>query len=176
MHVLLDHISATLIGAAVFLLVLTVNQNKREAVADSTAFYMMIRHQEEFAQTVTRDMQGIEALLSVEETKGSFSFRGYIGDDPTIYTIVYERDYVGERNGVKHYRIKRLVDGMVVGGSADIITDWKIEARNRSGAPAGSTSAAVQVHVQFKVASHLGEAARIENSYWEGAFFPPLLQ
>ena len=176
MQVLLDHMAATIVGAIVFLLVMTVNQDKRESLADSTAFYMMIRQQEEFAQTLTRDLQGIEEVLTVEETDGSFSFRGYIGDDPTLYTIVYEREYVKDRNGVRQYRIKRLVDDELAGGSADIITDWTIEARNKSGAVAGSASAAVQVNVQFKVASLLGDAAQIENSYWEGSFFPPLLQ
>ncbi len=176
MQVLLDHLGATIIGAAVLLIVLQVNQSDRVALTDTTSFYVMIRQQEEFAKILTRDLQSVEALVTAAETNSDFSFSGYIGNDPTLYDITYRRELVRQQDGVSYYRIKRLVDGQAVGGSADIITAWEIEGRDASGEPVSDPGAAVQVFVRFEVASLIGKKARIERSYWKASFFPLLLQ
>ena len=176
MQVLLDHLGATIIGAAVLLIVLQVNQSDRVALTDTTSFYVMIRQQEEFAKILTRDLQSVEALVTAAETNSDFSFSGYIGNDPTLYDITYRRELVRQQDGVSYYRIKRLVDGQAVGGSADIITAWEIEGRDASGEPVSDPGTAVQIFVRFEVASLIGKKARIERSYRAASFFPPLLQ
>ncbi len=176
MQVLLDHLGATIIGAAVLLIVLQVNQSDREALTDTSAFYVMIRQQEEFAKILTRDLQSVEALVTAAETNGDFSFSGHIGNDPTLYHMTYRRELVRQQDGVSYYRIKRLVDGQTDGGSADIITAWEIEGRDASGEPVSNPLAASQIFVRFEAASLLGKKARIERSNWAASFIPPLLQ
>ena len=176
MQFLLDNLAASLIGMTVFMIMVLVNHSNREALTDSTAFYAMIRQQEEFGQILTRDMQGVEELLTVAEASGSFSFRGYIGDEPTRHTITYQREQVRVQDGVPYYRIKRLVDGEPDGGSADVITEWTIEGRDPYGSAAGAPESAAQIHIRFEAGSLLGERAEVEQSYWEASFFPPLLQ
>ncbi|MFB3131348.1 MAG: hypothetical protein ACE10K_02370, partial [Rhodothermales bacterium] len=176
MQYLLDHLAAMIIGTAVFLIVLLVNQSDREALTDTSAFYVMIRQQEEFAKILTRDLQSVEALVTAAEANGDFSFSGHIGNDPTLYDITYRRELARQQDGVSYYRIKRLVDGQTDGGSADIITAWEIEGRDASGEPVSVPGAAVQIFVRFEVGSLIGKKARIERSYRAASFFPPLLQ
>ena len=176
MHVLLDHLGATIIGAAVLLIVLLVNQSDQEALTDTTSFYVMIRQQEEFAKILTRDLQSVGSLVTAAEANGDFSFLGHIGNDPTLFEITYRRELARTQDGVSYYRIKRLVDGQEDGGSADVITAWEIEGRDASGEPVSNPLAASQIFVRFEAASLLGTKARIERSYWAASFLPPLLQ
>ena len=176
MHFLLDHLAATVIGATVLLMVLFVQHRSRAALTDSTAFYAMIRQQEAFGLILARDLQSAAELVSVAETNGGFSFRGHIGDDPTSYMITYERERVRERDGLTYYRIKRLVDGQVDGGSGGSVTEWKIEGRDKFGQPVSDPAAAAQIYVRFEVRSLLGKQAKVKQSYWDASFFPPLLQ
>lgn len=191
MHILLDNLTAVLIGGTIFLMAVFVFQSDREALAEATAFYAMIRHQEDFAKIVTNDLQGVSEVLVTEiDPDGWFAFRGFIGDDATPYEIAYQRELVAERDGIIYYRIRRHTRPVgdptwtEEGGSSDVITDWVIEGRDEFGATAGTPAAVAQVYVHFKVGSRLrpsnrlalGETARVDHTMWEASFFPPLLQ
>lgn len=177
MHIILDNLTATVVGGAILLMLLAVNVSNRESLTDSTAFYGMMMKQEAFAYMLTRDLQGVESLNSIEETSdGTFRFRGHIGDAATLHTIVYKREYVRDYEGTSYYQIYRMVDGEINGGSGDIITSWQIEARDASGSKVTDTDAAKQVFVRFDVGSKLGDQAKVDQTYWESSFFPPLLQ
>ncbi|HMB92423.1 MAG TPA: hypothetical protein VKP65_16340 [Rhodothermales bacterium] len=177
MQILLDNLTATIMGGAILLMIITANISNRESLTDSTAFYTMIMKQEAFAYMLTRDLQSVERLSSIEEASDStFRFRGHIGDDATLHTIVYKREYVRDYEGTAYYQIHRMVDGEIAGGSGDIITNWQVEARDVAGVKVSDTDAAKQIYVRFDVGSKIGKQAKIEQTYWEASFFPPLLQ
>ena len=177
MQILLDNLTATIMGGAILLMIITANMSNRESLTDSTAFYSMMMKQEAFAYMLTRDLQGVESLSSIEEASDStFRFRGHIGDNATLHTIVYKREYVRDYEGTPYYQIYRMVDGEIVGGSGDIITSWRIEAQDATGAKVTDTDAAKQIYVRFDVGSKIGDQAKIEQTYWEASFFPPLLR
>lgn len=191
MHLLLDHITAVIIGGAILLMALTVYQSDREALTEATAFYAMIRHQEDFARTVTNDLQSIEEVYAAEmDADGRFVIKGFIGASSTSYEIAYVREVAREVDGIRYYRIRRYTrfPGALTwkeeGGSADVITDWTIEGRDASGNIAGTPAGITQLFVRFEVGSRLsprtrealGETARVTNTVWEASFFPPLLQ
>ncbi len=186
MQVLLDNMAATIIGGVIFLMLIAVNMSNRESLTDTTAFYAMVRQQEEFAKILTLDLQGVEELHDVAENTAdsTFRFRTFIENDPNPHEIVYKRQFVRQKDGLRYHRIVRYVDGQRVGGSADMITTWKVQARDAAGADVGDPDAARQIFVHFDVASLLGRKTNnearfkptVEQTYWEAAFFPPLLQ
>ena len=188
MHVLLDNMTATMIGMAVILMVVAVNLRERAAMTDATAFYATIHHQEEFAQVLTRDLNSIAEVetITMRSADSTFAFRGFIGNSSTEHAIVYKYRHTRTRNGIRYHRVERYVDGQLDGGSGDLLTSWQIEARDGFGAPVSDPDAARQVFVRFEVASltardranadgRLGPQ-RVETSYWEGAISPLLLQ
>lgn len=190
MHILLDNMTATMIGMAVIMMVVAVNLRERAAMTDATAFYAMIHHQEEFAQILMRDLNSIAELQTtgLSDTDSTFTFRGFIGDSSTEHTIVYRYRHTRTHNGLRYHRVERYVDGQLDGGSGDLLTGLQIQARDGFGATVSDPDAAKQVFVRFEVASltarNQANAAgargavqpRVETSYWEGAISPLLLQ
>ena len=78
------------------------------------------------------------------------------------------------RQGVAFYRVERLVDGVVEGGSSDILTDWEIRALNEDAGTITDPDDAAQVYVRFEAASTTVEMNVVQSIKWESRFFPQL--
>ena len=190
MHILLDNLTATMIATAVILMVIAANLRGRTAMTDATAFYAMIHQQEEFGQILARDLNSVSSLqaTALRTSDSTFTFRGFIGNSSTERTITYKYRLTRVQHGMRYHRVERYVDGQLDGGSGDIITGLKIEARDAFGAPVANTDAAKQIFVRFAVASLTARdqanpvaqarraQRRVETSYWESSFSPVLLQ
>ena len=179
MHLLLDKLGATLVAMTLFLMVFTVNSHNSQTMIETTAFYEMTTQSEAFAKILRRDLQGVADVLTIAEDPqpdGSteFRFESRIGLDTTRRTIIYKRKSAAVRHGIPFYYVERLVDGVVEGGSMDIITDWKILALNEDAGTITDPADAAQVYVRFEAASPTIETNVVQRILWESRFFPPL--
>ena len=179
MHLILDKLGATLIVMTLFGMIFVVNSRNGQTLAETTAFYEMTTQSEAFAKILRRDLQGIADVLTIAEDPqpdGSteFRFESRIGLDTTRRTIIYKRKPAAVRHGVPFYRVERLVDGVVEGGSMDILTDWEILALNEDAGTITDPDDAAQVYVRFEAASPTIETDVVQRILWESRFFPPL--
>ena len=179
MQLLLDKLSATLIVMTLFVMVFIVNSRNGQTMTETTAFYEMTTHSEGFAKILRRDLQGIAALLTIAEDPqpdGSTEFRfiSRIGLDTTQHTIIYKRIPAAVRHGVPFYYVERLVDGVVDGGSMDILTDWEILALSEDAGTITDPADAARIYVRFEAASPMIETDVVQRILWESRFFPPL--
>ena len=193
MHILIDKLGATLIAMTLFMMVFTVNSRNGKTMTETTAFYEMTTQSEAFAKILRRDLQSIANILTVDEDPqpdGSteFRFESRIGLDTTLHTIIYKKKFSQTRTftrrfitggvdsvyTVDFYTIERLVDGVVEGGSTDILTDWEILALNEDAGTITDTDDAAEVYVRFIAASPTIETDVVQHILWESRFFPPL--
>jgi len=180
MQIILDNLGATLIAVTIFLMIFNLNSRNGQTLTETTAFYMVTTQTEAFAKILRRDLQGVADILTItEETQldGSTEFRfdSRIGDDTTRHTIIYRKQASLVRHGIPFYYIERVVDGVVEGGSLDILTDWEIVALNEDAGNITDPDDAAQVYVRFETASPMVEADVVQSIRWETRFFPPLL-
>ena len=179
MHLLLDKLGATLIVVILFGMIFAVNSHNSQTMAETTAFYEMTTQSEAFAKILRRDLQGVADVLTIAEDPqpdGSteFRFESRIGLDTTRRTIIYKRKSAVVRHGIPFYYIERLVDGVVEGGSMDILTDWEIFALSEDAGTITDPADAAQVYVRFEAASPMIETGVVQRILWESRFFPPL--
>ena len=179
MHFLLDKMSATVIVMTLFLMIFTVNARNGKTLTETTAFYDMTTQSEAFAKILRRDLQSIANILTIAEDpqpNGSteFRFESRIGLDTTLHSIIYRRKLSGLRQGAPFYHVERLVDGVVVGGSLDNLTDWVILALNEDAGTITDPDDAAQIYVRFETASPTVDMDVVQRILWESRFFPPL--
>lgn len=186
MHILFDNLTASLIASALFLLIVTVNTRTQQSLTESTTFHSMMRHGENFTQILRRDMQGVASPLSLEgDTSSAFRFWGMIGTSTTADSIsyvpqkvdtMYFEDDAGVTVAVPIFRIIRYVNGVEVGGSSDIIVDWKVKCFNANGLASSDTDECKRITVDLVAAPRIGVAGTVPRMNWGTTFFPPLLQ
>lgn len=179
MQIILDKLGAGLIAMTLFLMVFNVNARNGKSMNESTAFYAMTTQSEAFAKILRRDLQGIVEVQTIEETSiagggTEFSFVSRIGQDTTTHTIIYRKQPFSVHEGTQFYTIERLVDGIVDGGSSDIITDWQILALNEDAGTITDPDDAAQIYVRYEAASPIIETETVASIKWESRFFPPL--
>ncbi len=193
MQLILDKLGATIIAVMIFLMIFTVNSRNGQTMAETTAFYNMSTQTEAFAKILRRDLQSIADVLTIAEDPqpdGSTEFRfvSRIGLDTTRRTITYKKIFsrthtftrrfitggVDSVYTVDFFTIERLVDGVVEGGSTDILTDWEIRALNEDAGTITDPDDAAQIYVRFEAASPTVEMNVVQSIKWESRFFPPL--
>ena len=179
MQLILDKLGATLIAMTLFVMVFVVNSRNGKTLTETTAFYEMTTQSEAFAKILRRDLQGIANVLTISEDlqpDGSteFRFESRIGLDTTLRTIIYKRIPAAVRHGIPFYHVERLVDGVVEGGSMDLLTDWEILALSEDAGTITDPADAAQVYVRFEAASPTIKTDVVQRILWESRFFPPL--
>ena len=181
MHILLDNLSAAIISVVLFLSLVTVNLNTQEMMTESTSYYAMVKQADGFIQIMRRDMQGIAlARTDSADTLLAFEFDGLIGDSSAIYNIRYVPEYVSTRrthvDTARFYRLKRMVNGLEVGGSPSIITGWEVICLTDEGQPLDNPAECKQVRITMEAASPFGDLSTVTRTSWGRTYHPPLLQ
>ena len=179
MQFILDNLGATLIAVTILLMMFNLNSRNGQTLTETAAFYNMTTQTEAFAKILRRDLQSIADVLTIAEDPqpdGSteFRFESRIGLDTTLHTIIYRRKPAAVRQGITFYRVERLVDGVVEGGSTDILTDWEIRALNEDSGTITDPDDAAQIYVRFEAVSPTVEMNVVQSIKWESRFFPPL--
>lgn len=183
MTVLLDHLSATLIGGVVLLIVLATLHLVQVEAMETTMHYSLARSTASYGDVLTRELRSLSRVISLREnpSDSTFTFLARVSaGDTTQSEVNYRRVLAGHRGGRPVYRIERYVNGALEGGSPVLVTDWNIEALRFSGQPASNTAEAVQIGVAFEAVApfeteeHIAE--ELERTQWSLAVFPPFLR
>ena len=180
MQIILDNLGAAMIAMILFLMIYNVNARNGQSMTETTAFYTMTTQSENLAKILRRDLQGIVNVLTISEASiegggTEFRFVSRVGQDTTKRTIIYRKQPASVHHGAQFYTIERLVDGVVDGGSNDIITVWEIRALNEDAGAITDPDDAAQIFVRFEAATPIFETETVESIKWESRFFPPLL-
>jgi hypothetical protein len=188
MQHMLDNTTASIIAAALFLMLVTVNIRTNAMLTETTGYYALVQQTQNVSQLLRRDMQGVVSPSTVSsDTESAFEFTGLLGTDPTPKTFRYvaeaagtieSLDADGQATTETVYRIKRLVDGAEAGGTPDVITDWSMQCLDQGGdvVTAATLDACSQIRVAFEVVPRRGGATTVTHMNWESTFYPPLIQ
>jgi hypothetical protein len=183
MQLLLDHLSATLIGGILLLTLVLVNFRHQNAALESTGNYALNRQMLDFTAVLQRDLKNVSQVETVAETDSTFIFFAQTSSaDTTQYEIEYRRIQVDERDGMPLYVIERYVDDALTGSSMGIISEWTIQALETDGTPATTPAEARQIAVQvhmvmpFEITDEKEASSGLEETAWEATFRPALLQ
>jgi hypothetical protein len=179
MQFILDHIVATMVGSAIFLMLAFIMADSQALIVDSTNHRALKKQELDFIKMVRRDLHGASEVLTVEESAatGEFTFR----TQPDItsaaeVTVTYRREYIGMRDTTALYQIVRVQDGLNDGASMVTVTDWYIRGRNDEGGDTMLLSEVAQIYIRFEAAAPLEDVEPVGRSRWEATFHPPLLQ
>lgn len=181
MQLILDNLSATLIGSVILMTLLLINFRNQSAAVESTGNYALNRQMLDFTEVLQRDLQNVSSVESLAETDSAFAFFAQVEeDDTTKYRVVYERSQVGTRDNLPLYRIERFVDGVSSGSSMGVVTEWEIAALDAAGSQAVDPDQAQQITVRVRMITPFEvpgqEATGLTETDWEATFHPELLQ
>lgn len=171
MHVLLDNLSAAVIGAMIMLMLVRFNTQNGQNLVETAAYYQLSTQTDAFGDILRRDLQGIEEVYTVDGSSGEFRFKGHIAEEATASVITYK---VVKETSARGLLIERYVDGVLQGGSSDIIAEWNIVALNQQAGAITDPDDAAQILVQFETVPPVGEEGVVEGLIWEASFHPPL--
>lgn len=186
MQHLLDNTTAAIIAATLFLMLVTVNVRSNAMLTETTSYYALMQQTQNVSQQLRRDMQGVVDVQTAQsDTATAFEFMGLLGTDPVAKSFRYEPEKAGtiesldaDGNATTEtvYRLKRIVDGVEAGGTADVITDWTMQCLNGQGTPTSDLDTCYQIEVTFEVVPRLGGESTVTHMSWESTFYPPLIQ
>jgi hypothetical protein len=181
MQLILDNLSATIIGSVILMALVVINFRNQSAAVESTGNYALNRQMLDFTEVLQRDFQNVSSLETLVETDSTFSFFAQVEeDDTTKYHVAYERTQVGVREETPLYSLERFVDGVSTGSSMGVVTDWEIAALDANGAAAASTDDALQIAVRIRMITPFEvpgqNATSLTETDWEATFRPELLQ
>lgn len=188
MQHLLDNTTASIIAAALFLMLVTVNLRTNAMLTETTGYYALVQQTQNVSQLLRRDLQGVVApATAASDTASAFEFSGLLGTDPTPRPFRYVPEAAGtiesldaDGNATTEtvYRINRYVDGAEAGGTPDVITDWSMQCLDQGGDPVtpATLGTCSQIRVVFEVVPRLGGASTVTHMNWESTFYPPLIQ
>lgn len=187
MQLIFDNIVASMIGSVVLLILLSAHHRNQVSAAEASVYYMLQQQTMEFTGVIQRDMQNLSSAIDVEETSNEFRFRAQTElADTTKHVVTYRREDSGTIENadgelVSSYRIVRLVDGVVTGGSPSTITNWSIVALNEDEAqveyPADTRALRVGLTVLPPIdvkANVIGPA--MSGTEWGATFRPRMLR
>ena len=178
MAVLLDHLTAFLVGATVLGVLAALGLSAQRDGVDAVSDYALRRQVESFGATVQTDLASLSAPVSLDASGGAFAFRARLTPhDTTQHVVRYVRESAGERGGVPAFRIARYVDGARAGGSADVVGGWTVVAQAADGLPAGSPAEVARVYVALApLAPFVADGAEAPPAApWEATVTPLIL-
>lgn len=185
MQFIIDHMAAVVVASLVFLALLAINHRNQEATVDSVNYGALNEQALSFVDILKRDMRGVSYVETIVSEAGTghseFRFRAQIDTtDTTKVPITYRITKVGKRDTLDLYQLQRFeryggVD-KPAGASMVSLTDWKIEARNKSGEKAINLSDVRRIYVRFRAVAPYRDDKTIGQTGWEATFQPPLLE
>jgi len=187
MQILIDHITATMIGGTV-LLILTVAQFRTNAAAiDQTSYYASKKQVLELTNMIEADFKniglGVPSGTPVfnEVTSTALEFKMLLDPgDPVYSTVRYEvvpADTLElDGQNVPLTKLRRIVNGVLTGQSPPRMTEFVVELRNVLGNPVANPEDTETIHVHFALVPPFNaDDGYIKKTYWTRTFLAPNL-
>lgn len=193
MFLIFDNLSATLIGIAVLLLLVIMQQRVQRVSAEQVMMYAANQNILDFGKWVEEDMvnvgwgvssgngiSGIAQNDTIPSLTRQFTFDRKPNDTTAVTTVQYQvipvttagQQVFMEINGtdVPLWQVQRLVAGVVTGESAPYVTHFSILLENDRGQNVFAVSDAEQISIEVAMAMPYGEDAYIPETHWGTTF------
>ncbi len=193
MFLIFDNLSATLIGIAVLLLLVVMQQRVQRVSAEQVMMYAANQNILDFGKWVEEDMvnvgwgvttgngiSGIAQNDTIPTLTRQFTFDRKPNDTTAVATVQYLVIPVTASglqvftaiNGtdVPLWQVQRIVNGAVTGESAPYVTHFNILLENDLGQNVFAVADAEQISIEVAMAMPYGEDAYIPETHWGTTF------
>ncbi len=193
MFLIFDNLSATLIGIAVLLLLVVMQQRVQRVSAEQVMMYAANQNILDFGKWVEEDMvnvgwgvttgngiSGIAQNDTIPTLTRQFTFDRKPNDTTAVATVQYLVIPVTASglqvftaiNGtdVPLWQVQRIVNGAVTGESAPYVTHFNILLENDRGQNVFAVADAEQISIEVAMAMPYGEDAYIPETHWGTTF------
>ena len=187
MQFILDHISASLVGGTVLLILLVAQVRTGEVVVDQTSYYVAKTQLLNMNDMVEADFKnvgfGVPAstpVFNVVTDDATEFLRLLDPDDTNLATVRYElvpTDTLEiDEEEVPVFEVQRIVDGVLTGKTPASMIVFDVELRNVEGDPVADPVDAETVHVRYEMAMPFDTDARyLKKVHWTRTFLAPNL-
>ncbi len=183
MQFMYDHLAASLLGIAVFLILVASHVRLDETSRDQTRYYSAKTHLLNATEMIEHDFEYIGAGVArndsifISKTDSTFEFMAKIqSEDAAPSKVTYRRvatevvTIAGE--AVQLYEVQRLVNDVLTGKAIPTMKQFEMELRDSNDAPVAAFDAVAAVHVRFVVWSPLGGEDELHEARWSRTFWP----
>ena len=186
MTTLLDHITATIVGTSVLLLVVVMQFRTQQTAIQRAMAYTTKKQAIEMGTWIQEDMANIGAGLNLGSTAVSassqntagytnqFSFKRKLNpDDESAVTVNYvlvpTDTLVIEGRSVNFFQLERRINDVVTGRSPRTLTSFHVDMLDSSGRVTTSRSLAKQVQIRFSsTVPYRGDGTRyLRGANWK---------
>ncbi len=181
MHILLDNISATLIGGMVMLIFVASQAIGTDATINQTGYHAARAQVYAFGEQLQDDFEnfglGVSTGTNViqSQTSNQISFwRQLDTSNPTLSTVTYTfvaTDTVDVRGtSTPLFTIERSVNGVAEGGGPANMSAFALELRNSDGDAVANEADAFSVHLRFAVLPYFDDEPTLSNLHWSRTY------
>ena len=194
MFLIFDNLSATLIGIAVLLLLIIMQQRVQRVSAEQVMMYAANQNILDFGKWIEEDMvnvgwgvtvgngiSGIAQNDTIPTLTRQFVFDRKPNDSTAVETVQYQvipvtltsgMQVFTEINGtdVPLWQVQRIVGGVVTGESAPYVTHFSILLEDDLGQGVFALADAEQISIEVAMAMPYGEDAYIPETHWGTTF------
>ena len=184
MQILLDHITATLIGGTVILILAVSQFRTSEAVVDQTSYYAVKRQILEMTEMIESDFKniglGVPAGTPVfnEVSENAIEFLLLLDPDDTALSVVRYTEVPTDTleidgEDIPVFEVQRIVNGTVSGRSPARMSEFVVELRNVEGDPVSSPEDAETIQVRLSMIPPFSpDKGFLKESHWTRTFTP----
>ena len=183
MNAIYDHLTASILGIAIFFILMVVHLRGGETARDQTQYYSAKTHLLRVTEMIEHDFANIGAGVApndpvfIAKDEETFVFMALVDpQDEVASKITYRRvttdvvEVAGE--AVQHYEIHRLVDDRLTGKSPATLRAFDVELWDDDHGITTKYTEVAAVHVQFEVVSLLGGDDELHAARWSRTFRP----
>ena len=183
MSLLYDHLIASILGIAVFFILVVVHQRSGETTRDQTQYYSAKTHLVRVTEMIEHDFANLGAGVApndsifITKDEETFAFMALVDpEDEETSKITYRRvvadvvEIAGE--AVQQYEIHRLIDDVLTGKSPATLRAFDVELWDNDHQITTNYTDVAAVHVRFEVASLLGGDDELHVARWNRTFRP----
>jgi len=187
MQFLIDHITATMIGGTVLLILAVAQFRTNEAVVDQTSYYASKKQVLELTNMIESDFKnvglgvppGAPVFNEVTPTAIEFNLLLAPGDVATS-AVRYEAVPIDtlELDGQSEplFQLRRSVNGVLTGQSPPRMAEFVVELRNIEGNPVANPEDTETIHVHYALVPPFNaDKGFIKKTYWTRTFLAPNL-
>ena len=183
MHLIYDHLIASILGVAVFFILVAVQVRGGETARDQTRYYSAKTHLLQVTQMLEHDLTNVGAGVAAEDPvfltkdEDTLEFMALVdSEDEAPSKITYLRipTEVVEIGGeaVQLYEIHRLVDDVLTGRGPATMRAFEIALWDSNRQETTDFNAVETIHVEFVIASPLGGDDGLHAARWNRTFRP----
>ena len=183
MNCIYDHLIASLLGVAIFFILVGIHLRGGETTRDQTQYYSAKTHLLRVTEMIEHDFANVGAGVApndsifITKDEETFAFMALVNpEDEATSKITYRRvatdvvEIAGEE--VQHYEIHRLIDDVLTGKSPATLRAFEVELWSDDHQVTTNFTEVAAIHVQFEVASLLGGDDELHAARWNRTFRP----